>query len=363
MPNKIVYLAVAGAGKTYSICHNLDLTKRSLILSFTNENILNLSREVINNFGYIPDNIKIMTFDSFKLNYFIWPFISRIKMDFFKMPITNNHYISLIKERYNPEKKYKESKSNKLHYFIRNGNDYLLKLDKVSELILYHEFKFLNSKTLFEVGIDRVNYFYDNIYIDEFQDYRESNYDLICTIAKNVNNIFLYGDYYQHSVSGQNNSGKPFSKSTLIKFKKEIKKQGFNIDEETLNKTRRCSKEVCEFVRENLNINIYHDQQMGRIGVVQYIFNPMQLKSILIDEDSKVIVREKNVYSKGITFGLAKGNTYNSVIVVLPKKAIKNKKICIEDIAESTLNKIYVGITRSTGNVYLTDEKTIKQLE
>lgn len=102
---------------------------------------------------------------------------------------------------------------------------------------------------------------------------------------------------------------------------------------------------------------------MGRIGVVQYIFNPTQLKSILIDEDSKVIVREKNVYSKGITFGLAKGNTYNSVIVVLPKKAIKNKKICIEDIAESTLNKIYVGITRSTGNVYLTDEKTIKQLE
>lgn len=34
---KKVILAVAGAGKTYHICHNLDENKRNLILAFTHE--------------------------------------------------------------------------------------------------------------------------------------------------------------------------------------------------------------------------------------------------------------------------------------------------------------------------------------
>lgn len=39
---KRVILAVAGAGKTYHICHEIDPTKRNLILAFTHENIHNL---------------------------------------------------------------------------------------------------------------------------------------------------------------------------------------------------------------------------------------------------------------------------------------------------------------------------------
>ena len=39
---KKVILAVAGAGKTYHICHKIDPTKRNLILAFTHENIHNI---------------------------------------------------------------------------------------------------------------------------------------------------------------------------------------------------------------------------------------------------------------------------------------------------------------------------------
>lgn len=56
----------------------------------------------------------------------------------------------------------------------------------------------------------RLNKFYDSILIDEFQDFREQDYELIIKLAKHLNNVLLVGDYYQHSVSGKNNTGKPF---------------------------------------------------------------------------------------------------------------------------------------------------------
>lgn len=58
--------------------------------------------------------------------------------------------------------------------------------------------------------------FYDQLMIDEFQDFREYDYDLITALSQYVNNILLVGDYYQHSVSAINNSGKPFKKNSKI---------------------------------------------------------------------------------------------------------------------------------------------------
>lgn len=44
---KRVILAVAGAGKTYHICHEIDPTKKNLILAYTHENIHNIQKESI----------------------------------------------------------------------------------------------------------------------------------------------------------------------------------------------------------------------------------------------------------------------------------------------------------------------------
>ena len=64
---KKVILAVAGAGKTYHICHNFDENKRNLILAFTHENINNINRELFDAHGRIPKNTTISTFDSLQL--------------------------------------------------------------------------------------------------------------------------------------------------------------------------------------------------------------------------------------------------------------------------------------------------------
>ena len=50
---KRVILAVAGAGKTYHICHSIDPNKKNLILGFTHENIHNIMDELIDAYGQV----------------------------------------------------------------------------------------------------------------------------------------------------------------------------------------------------------------------------------------------------------------------------------------------------------------------
>lgn len=71
---KRVILAVAGSGKTYHICHQIDPNKKNLILAYTNENVKNIKRELHNAYGHIPELTTISTFDSFVYNNMILPY-------------------------------------------------------------------------------------------------------------------------------------------------------------------------------------------------------------------------------------------------------------------------------------------------
>ena len=62
---KKVILAVAGAGKTYHICHAIDPTKKNLILAYTHENIHNIQKELCDAHGCVPELTTVMTFHAF----------------------------------------------------------------------------------------------------------------------------------------------------------------------------------------------------------------------------------------------------------------------------------------------------------
>ena len=72
--DKRIILAVAGAGKTYHICHAIDSQKRNLILAYTHENIHNIKNELADAFGKVPELTSVMTFDSFVYRYFVCPY-------------------------------------------------------------------------------------------------------------------------------------------------------------------------------------------------------------------------------------------------------------------------------------------------
>lgn len=371
--DKKLILAVAGAGKTYHICHNIDDSKRNLILAFTNRNINNIERELIDA-KVETKNVKVFTFHKFIYNFFLRPFEVSIG-EFYSIELKSK---GLIFDE--SEKPIKEDGKFNWKYKGKDFISHFLKNDRyfssnISELVL-----FLNEKTdIFNRAINNINYFFDNIYIDEFQDFRENNYKLLELIIKNCNNITLVGDYFQHSVSGPIKFGLPFQRKKKNKttgkfdkyyipyelFKQNIEKIGIIIDDTTLSKSRRCSKNICEFVRNKLQINIYSLEK--NVGNVIFVEKEDELKKVLDNDNIKKLVYNtpyKYTFNAD-SWSYCKGDTYNNICVILTNrfKRINDIDFNIDGIPQQTINMLYVAFTRTRGNLYVVSDTLFKKIE
>lgn len=366
---KRVILAVAGAGKTYHICHAIDPTKRNLILAFTHENVFNIQRELIDAFGTIPELTTVSTFHSFVYHNIILPYEPSIGAHFCceqfdskgitmveppPQRVKSDSGIMVPNKRYVPK--------DKLPHYIDCGLRYYCAT--LSELALQVK---SGKTTLVGRAAKRLNLFYDEVCIDEFQDFRKHDYDLIVRLSKAINNVTLVGDYYQHSVSGQNNSGKPFVKGgTEVgyqEFLEELRKEGFEIDEMTLCKSRRCAPAVCSFVNEKLGIQITSSgSSEGKVIWVEE--DPGAVLSD--DRITKLVYNNSDRYSfRSVNWSYSKGDTLDSACVVLTNgfEKLPEDGFSPEGISMETINKLYVALTRSCGDVYLMRASVFKTVK
>lgn len=367
--DKRVILAVAGSGKTYYLCNNLDPKKKNLVLAFTHENVGNLLSEMVKAYGKVPELTSVMTFDAFMYRLLLKPYEYAIPIffdcEFISKGITmiNAPTISVQKGGKKVPNPQYVSKYCLEHYVTKTGYYYC---DRLAELILQVK---IGKEKLVSHACKKLNDFFDGIYIDEFQDYRKYDYDLLMQITKYMNHILLVGDYYQHSVSGTNNSGKPFSTKTSIvsynEFIKELKRQKLEVDSQSLSYSRRCSIEVCDFVRDRLGIEIYGNKERdGRIIIVDNIETARK-----IIEDNSIT---KLVYQNAakcpyyaVNWSYSKGDTMKTTCVILASTTdvlLDFKQKCYQ-IAPSTLNKLYVALTRATGDVYIISSEIMKKLK
>lgn len=364
--DKRIILAVAGAGKTYHICHAVDPKKRNLLLAYTHENIHNIKNELIDACGKVPELTRVMTFDSFVYRYFVCPYEPTIAEHFGQNEFRSKGITTIdppskvIKKsgRNIPNPKYK-NKDLFEHYITKEGQYYC---STISELVL----NIKNGKdSLIKRGAARLNLFFDQVYIDEFQDFREYDYGLIIELSKLLNAVLLVGDYYQHSVSAINNTGKPFKKGKnevgYGDFVRDLKALKFDIDESTLNKSRRCSKDTCAFVKEKLKINI---ESAGiNVGKVQWV-TESQADTILRDPAIvKLVFNEAASYSfDAMNWSYSKGDTVDRVCVILTDKFEKLDAagFSLAGIPQSTINKLYVALTRSKGDLFLIKASVFK---
>lgn len=356
--DKKAVLAVAGSGKTYYLCNIIDETKRNIIIAYTNENIKNIRNEIYKKFKYIPENTQIMTFHSFIYQFMIRPFDLLIG-EYYGVYNFTSKGISISNP---PEKSFK-----KAGYWVKNplyNNDKTLQhyaynnkyyCDYLSKLIIKTNNK---NISLFKHGCENINRFFDCIYIDEMQDFREENWELLVKIIKNVKNIFLVGDFNQHSVNATNNTGKPFkirkNYISYIEYKEYLCDIGLKVDETSLLKSRRCSKEICYFITQKLGIDIKSSEiNSGRIISLN---DEREIKKVL-DDDAiiKLVWNSPEKYSfNSITWGYSKGDTYDDICVILTDTYLNlGEDSFVRGNSVSSINKLYVALTRSKGNVYL----------
>lgn len=366
---KRVILAVAGAGKTYHICHEIDPTKRNLILAFTHENIHNIQNELCDAHGCVPELTTVSTFDSFVYHQLILPYEPSIA-EHFGCPKFVSRGICTIDPPPQTIKNTKgkpvanplyKKKDRLAHYVTMRGQYYCATL---SELVLQVK---KNRESLIKRVAARLNMFYDCVLIDEFQDFREYDYELIMALAKQLNDVILVGDYHQHSVSATNNSGKPFkNKSTDVSydaFIAELQKSGFEVDLTTLDKSRRCSAEICDYVSKKLHISI--TSSGDHCGAVRWIDdNPTSV----LDDDRiiKLVFQEAAKYSfPALNWSYSKGDTVDSACVILTDGLdnLDSDTFNPDRVKPSTLNKLYVAMTRSRGDLYLMKASTFKAIK
>lgn len=366
---KRVILAVAGAGKTYHICNKIEPNKRNLIMAFTHENIHNIQKELCDAYGCVPELTTVTTFDSFVYHQLILPYEPSIA-EYFECPTFVSRGICTIDPPPKTIKNFRGkpianplymNKDRLAHYVTMRGQYYCATL---SELVLQVKKK---RESLIKRTAERLNLFYDCVLIDEFQDFREYDYELIMVLAKQLNDVILVGDYYQHSVSATNNSGKPFKKKTsdvsYDDFVAELISAGFEVDLTTLDKSRRCSVEVCQYVSNKLGISI--DSCGENEGAVIWVDE--NAAAILEDQRIiKLVYKDAANYSfRAMNWSYSKGDTVDAACVILTDRfdQLNSNSFSIKGIPVSTLNKLYVAMTRSRGNLYLLKASVFKALK
>lgn len=172
----------------------------------------------------------------------------------------------------------------------------------------------------------------------------------------------MVGDYYQHSVSGQNNSGKPFKKGksevSYDEFLENLKKEKFDVDHTSFGSSRRCPEAVCNFVNEKLKIKIIADNTHQ--GDVHWV-EAEEVETILDDNKiMKLVWMEANKYSfSALNWSYSKGDTFENVCVVLTDTFVEldTDTFDISKISQITRNKLYVALTRTKGELYLVKKK------
>ena len=212
----------------------------------------------------------------------------------------------------------------------------------------------------------RLNMFYDCVLIDEFQDFREYDYELIMALAKQLEEVVLVGDYHQHSVSGTHNSGKPFKDTkgevSYDDFVASIIKKGFIVDASTLAKSRRCSIDVCNYVSQKLGIGITSNGD--HTGSVIWVDDAVSVLNN--NQITKLVFQEAANYSfRALNWSYSKGDTVDSACVILTDNLdnLDSDKFNPDRLSPSTRNKLYVAMTRSRGDLYLMKASTFKAIK
>lgn len=334
---KQLILAVAGSGKTTKILNSISPEKRSLVITYTNENVRSLEASLVKNFGRVPDNVYLRSYFSFLYSFCFRPF--------FSYQLRDNAFTWRLPNKF-PAKNYPG------HYVTKNRYLYANRVAK-----------YLIEQNAVKKIIARLEKYFDSVFVDEVQDFAANDFNLLLELTRANVNFEFVGDFYQHTfdTSRDGNTRANLHKKGVEPFIREFAKYGFEDDTESLKKSYRCSSSVCEFISEHIGIPIHsHRTDLTSVNFIQ---NDKQASEIFNNRDTvKLFYQNHDKYPCfSNNWGKSKGqNSYGDVCVVLNKgTAAKFKARELRALPNSTRNKLYVACSRAHGDLYLMDEARI----
>lgn len=337
---KEVVFAVAGSGKTTRIVEELGNGRRCLVFTYTDENALTLRRKIIAKYGGIPPSVKVMTYFTFLHSFCFRPLIG------LKMPNRGLGFSDLPK----------------IDRFKQTDDRYFL--DHTRRLYHSRLAKLLIERGLIGEVVERIDQFFDLVCVDEVQDFGGNDFNFLLQLAVIQADLLLVGDFRQHTYDTSRDHGVNGSLHADFKtYTKRFTNAGIKVDTESLSLSRRCSSAVCEFISERLGIPI--KTTSDRTASVIEVQSQEEADSLWRRNDIvKLFYQEHAAYGcASQNWGASKGDDHHDeVCVVLNPNTLEAYKAGkLSALPPLTLNKLYVALSRSRGNVYLASQAYLKR--
>lgn len=337
--DKTVALAVAGSGKTRSIVDRLAEGRRTLILTHTINAASELRTRVVRKFGYVPPSIVISTYFSFLITFCYRPLLHPYVKDrgfSFKAP---GEYLRRF------------AASDLRRYFDADRRLFHCRLAKL-----------VHSRCLAEL-ITRIERYYDQVLVDEVQDFSAHDFDFLMAISKADVSWYLVGDFFQHTFDTSRDGNVNGSlHDDYDRYRQRLRNEGFAVDTLAFNGSHRCSIDVCAFIREQVGIAIQpaqnvhsHVRLIDRADEAIELYSDPAILKLFYQEHYRFGCRSMN-------WGESKGvDGVEDVCVVLNKSTCEHfRRGTLPQVKPQTRNKLYVASSRPHRNLYLLSDELLR---
>ena len=374
MKRNLLLIAAAGAGKTtYIVREALKSEEKVLITTFTTENEAEIKKKIIKEKGFISENIVVQTWFSFLLEHGVRPYQGCVDDRMFDYEVKGLLLVtkkSGIKYTFQGKSvPYSEDEEFFEHYFTREHKIYS---DKIAKFVCRA------CERSNDAVIQRLEKIYSTIYIDEVQDLAGYDLDLVRILMASSSNIILVGDprqvtYYTHWETKNSN----YRNGKIELFLKQCpKKLNIEIDKETLNKSHRNNKAICDFSSllyqgefpntEPCSCSECHPVDMEHQGIflvkendIRVYIEKYKAVQLIWDRKNKIYLKNNAFYN----IGISKGKSFNRVLIYPTKDMVTWLSNAGTTLKDETRAKLYVAITRARYSVaFVLSEKDVQNI-
>lgn len=330
-------IAAAGSRKTQLIIDAAlaDPNRRALITTYTQENLAQIRRRIMEMNGVIPGHVTTTTWFPFLIHQGARPFQSSVtgRID---------HVRSLNFDGIRP--RYVSRDRPLAYYFDRNGDLYR---DGVSDFVCRADD--LSAGAV----IRRLEAMYDDIYIDEFQDLVGYDLEFIDKLFASSVRVTVVGDPRQHTFATNNGpKNKQYRGAGIMTWfnqrlptcKLEVRAESWRCHQKICDWADRLYPDLPATTSRNL-IDTGHDGIFKiAVGDVPGYFAKYSPKVL---RDS---IRTVTLGLPAMNIGLSKGSTFDRVLIFPTQPMLKYLKTA-DASALKAPDRLYVAVTRARHSV------------
>ena len=336
MSRNLAIIAAAGARKTQAIIDRAlaAAPQRVLITTYTNENLRQLERRIIETEGAVPEHIHLMGWFTFLLSQGIRPYQASV-LD--KTGIVRG--LNFIHER--PP----FAKATELVYHLDRHGD--VWRDAASHLMVQA------NKRSGTAVVRRLEGIYDHIFVDEVQDLVGWDLEVLDLLFGAELDVTVVGDPRQHLFATNNGTkNAKYRGSGMLDW---LAARTRICEREDRHESYRCNQDICDFASALFPryppMVSKHQELTGHDGI--HTINRFEVLTYAEQHRPQALRYDKRAKTQGLVamnFGISKGSTFDRVLI-FPTKPMLEYLDHKDPTKLKRPESLYVAVTRARFSV------------